>query len=206
MIALTWVVVFDNAESTDTILPYWPISTKGAALITTRNPNVARHLAKESIEVQTFDAEHGADFLSHLLKLPVNSHSDATEHRNHATELSALLGGHPLALNQMAAFILSRGITIQEFTLLYKKSPQRLHHQKKDGAAAYGYSWTISTVWSPSYTILDENSRVILGVIAMIAPEKIPLKLFRPSDDNLPSQLQFCKDDFGYGAIISKDV
>ncbi|KAK1636214.1 hypothetical protein BDP81DRAFT_429256 [Colletotrichum phormii] len=50
-----------------------------------------------------------------------------------AQQVSTLLGGLPLALNQMAALINSRSCSIEDFQAMYIKHEQRLHKQKKSG-------------------------------------------------------------------------
>ena len=62
-----WLIVYDNVESLDLLLKYWPAASRGQTLITTRNHSFASELADGGLEIKTWDTEMGSRFLLHLL-------------------------------------------------------------------------------------------------------------------------------------------
>ena len=163
--------------------------------MTARRHNIALQLVQLAIEVPPFEAKQGADFLMQLL---TKTKCEDIQEQEAAVELSALLDGHALAINQMAACMSARSLAVRPFLTLYKKSPKRLHRLKKDGMASYGYNYAIDTVWEMSFDLLDPDSRRLLGLFCFLAPDSIPMGLFEPREKTLLPELDFCCDEFRY--------
>ncbi|KAK8108100.1 acyl transferase/acyl hydrolase/lysophospholipase, partial [Apiospora kogelbergensis] len=174
---LSWLIVFDNVDSSETLMPYWPVSDKGAVIVTTRKHNVARHLVGTAIAVETFSPEDGAEFLMSILDDESSSESQRT-------------------------FMLSRSMKIEKFLRLYLQRPDRFHTQHKDGYSAFGYTMGIDTVWDISFNALSGDSKTLLGICAFLSPDKILRSLFVAQDDQLPSNLLFCQDDLSLDDAI----
>ncbi|PKY07762.1 hypothetical protein P168DRAFT_322995 [Aspergillus campestris IBT 28561] len=63
-----WMIIYDNAETTELLRDYWPLSgSKGKVLITTRNHLLGFDPADTGIEILPWDTETGSKFLLHLL-------------------------------------------------------------------------------------------------------------------------------------------
>ena len=88
-----WLIVYDNVESLDLLLKYWPTASRGQALIITRNHSFASKPADGGLEIKTWDAETGSRVL--LLLLATDFSVQLTdEEANSAHELLQKLSGH----------------------------------------------------------------------------------------------------------------
>ncbi|KID93400.1 NB-ARC and TPR domain protein, partial [Metarhizium majus ARSEF 297] len=189
-----WLLVFDNVESVDLLMTYWPTASKGQAVITTHNHNLAFYPTDGGLEITEWDTETGSQFLAHLLSTDIGN--QLTENEAHsAHELSLTLSGHALALSLMAGLIHRRSWSIEEFVEMYKRQPQKVH-------GIFGNS-SINALWDMSFRSLNERTCAILGVLAFLSPDSIPQALFEPKDPtNFPDSLKFCKDSFDFSDEI----
>lgn len=113
-----------------------------------------------------------------------------------AQQMSVKLGGHVLAIGQMAAFAHTRGISLGQLVKLYEKSPKRMHRQEKNVWRLKGSAHTIDTVWKLSFDALGPGAFALLGVLSFVASESIPQQLFETDNNLWPKSLEFCDDDF----------
>ena len=191
-----WLAIYDNAESMDLLLSYWPTASRGQVLITTRNHSFAFHPASGGLELTSWDAETGSKFLLHLLLTDITEQVSADETKS-ALELSDKLSGHALAISHMAGLIHSRAWSIHEFMELYKEHPRRMHGLSGNNS--------IDALWDFTFRSLDAQSSDILGVLCFLSPDSISQMLFEnPGCEQLPEPLQFCADPFAFSDTISK--
>jgi len=185
-----WLLVFDNVESVDLLMTYWPTAPRGQAVITTRNHNFAFYPTDGGLEITEWDTEMGSHFLLHLLSTDISN--QLTEEEAHsAHELSLQLRGHALALSLMAGLIHRRSWSIEEFVEMYKRQPQKVN-------GIFGNN-SINALWDLSFRSLNEKTRALLGVLAFLSPDSIPQALFEPKDLKvLPDSLKFCEDPFDF--------
>ncbi|CAG9981265.1 unnamed protein product [Clonostachys byssicola] len=188
-----WLAIYDNVESSNTLLPYWPRATnQGRAIITTRNHSLAYEPAQSGIEITSWDANTGAEFLLFLLKKSIGR--DLTSEKTSAHTLSKKMSGHALALSQMAGLIYDGELSIKEFTSMYLENPQPAHAVD-----------ALSELWRFSFETLDANSFSLLGVISFLQSDNIPMEIFKPRGGlELPPNLNFLKNQFQSFATISK--
>ncbi|TEY42388.1 hypothetical protein BOTCAL_0391g00040 [Botryotinia calthae] len=57
-----WLIVYDNVESADLLMPYWPEASHGKAIITTRNHSLAYEPATSGLEITS--RERGPSLLT----------------------------------------------------------------------------------------------------------------------------------------------
>jgi hypothetical protein len=167
------------------------VSRRGAVLATSRRQSLSMQNFDDAVEICQFSPDEGANLLLHLL--PRREHYK--QQFAAAVDLSKKLGGHALAVNQMAAFINARSMSIREFLALYEKSPNKLHRQKKEGWKSLSYNHAIDTIWKLSFDALSSSAKQILGVLCLVAPESIPEKLFAISDEDVSDELAFIRND-----------
>lgn len=166
-------------------MPYWPEASHGKAIITTRNHTLVYKFATSGVEITSWDPKTGSDFLLFLLK--DNIGRDIQAEGVSAAELAERLSGHALGLSHMAGLIQRRSWSITEFMRIYLKNPRRLHKTE------------LQAVWDVSFDTLKKDSRVFLGVASFLMSDNMPQELFEIiGDENLPEDLEFCIDDFGY--------
>jgi hypothetical protein len=187
-------LIFDNVESIDLLMTYWPTAFQGQAVITTRNHNFAFHPTDGGLEITEWDTEKGSEFLVHLLSTDLSN--QLTEEEAHsAHELSLKLSGHALALSLMAGLIHRRSWSIDEFVKMYQRYPKKVH-------GIFGNN-SINALWDMSFRSLNKRTCAILGVLAFLSPDSIPQALFEPKDPNaFPDSLNFCRDPFDFSDEI----
>ncbi|UQC77217.1 uncharacterized protein CLUP02_02684 [Colletotrichum lupini] len=180
-----WLIVFDNVESKKVLAPFWfQRSRSGTAIITTRDRALAFDLATSGIEINSWDAETGADFLLFLLRKSVGK--DLNSDTLSARTLSEKLSGHALAIFNMAGLISDETYSLQEFTDMFLEDP----------SSARGMD-ELATLWELTFRSLDTNSLCLLGVVSFLMPNNISSKLFEPEHaQDLPPDLQFFKQRF----------
>ena len=166
------------------LLPYWPGSSRGKAIITTRNRALAFEPASSGLEVTSWDAQTGSQFLLFLLKKSVGR--DLEAEGSSALALSERLSGHALAISHMAGLIYEGESSIQEFMMMYLKNPRPAHATNE-----------LAALWDFSFKSLNKNSLSLLGVMAYLAPDGISQELFEAgAGRKLPDDLDFCSDEF----------
>lgn len=169
-----FLLIFDNVENIDVILPVWPSSENGSILITTRSSSVAANRAPKVLHLNSFLPKTGQQALFALTSLRAETEIDAAA----ATEISSLLGGLPLALVQISQFIQERNYSYEEFLRLYEKSAARIHLR---GEAPPEYNHTIATVWDISIENLPQDARTLQSILALLDPDSVPERLLTNS-------------------------
>ncbi|KAH6621474.1 Tetratricopeptide-like helical [Chaetomium sp. MPI-SDFR-AT-0129] len=190
----SWLLVYDNVESYETIMPYWPTSNKGKVIITTRNHSLAIEPALEGVQIAPWDAVTGSQFLMWLLK--GNIGRDLEADNDSALILSERLSGHALAIRHMAGLIHRSKFSIGDFTAKYLRDPRALHQQAE-----------LEFLFKSSFQSLDEESRSLLGVMSYLMPDEIHQDIFTVQDNHqLPTELSFCADDFTFPDVLARLV
>ena len=191
-VASKWLIIFDNVESHQIFENCWPAADHGSILVTTRRHVVASQPIERGLEITDFTVEEGAKFLLYLLQ----PRKESPEETAAAEQLSKLLNGYALAINQMAAYMIARTMPIKDFLALYKKYPKRLRSERKEGWKYIGYNHALDTVWDISFGALEPQARACLDVLSFYSPNAIPIHLLAPAESTtLPPQLKFCQDE-----------
>lgn len=187
-----WLIVYDNVETLDVLEQYWPVSSRGRAIITTRNRSMAFQPACSGLEITSWDAQAGSQFFLFLLKNGIGCELEVE--RNSAFTLSDRLGGHALAISHMASLIHDGELSIHEFMTMYMKDPRGFHAINE-----------LVALWDFSFKSLDQNCLSLLGVLSYLMPDNIPQRLFETDiHGKLPSDLDFCSDSFGYVLFVTR--
>jgi len=183
-LGLRWLMIFDNVENQDLLLDYWPPG-QGHSLITTRNRMLALEPAGSGLEVHTFPNQEGAIFLMNLLP---SRDSTSDDDSTAATQLSSALGGHPLAICDMASFIHRRAYSISEFLKIYETHADKIH-QRGD----------LASLWRLSFESLSGSASNLLAILCLLSPDAMPEELFELNDSmHVPQSLDFAQDGFEY--------
>jgi hypothetical protein len=182
----TWLVVYDNVESADILRPYWPSSTRGRVIITTRYDSLASDPASVGLEIPSWDSVTGSQFLLWLLQNHPNR--ELPSESGAAMALSERLGGHALAISHIAGLIQSSQLSIRDFMGKYLEDPRTAHEREE-----------FTAIWELSFKSLNDDSRWFLGVMAFLKPDAVPHEVFASLPDSkrqYPAGLAFCSDDF----------
>nr|WP_237535091.1 FxSxx-COOH system tetratricopeptide repeat protein [Streptomyces sp. SID3343] len=164
-----WLLVFDNAESPESIQEYFPGGPGGPAgsiLVTSRNPqwNTLAH----PLEVDVFERDESVQLLQR--RNPDLSTADALR-------LADVLGDLPLAVEQASAWRAETGMPVDEYLRLFEEKRVELMTVSRPAL----YEETVATAWNVSLDYLERKSAAalqLLQVCAYFAPEPIARSIF----------------------------
>ena len=160
-----WLLIFDNADDPGIWADAWPRANHGSILITARDSTAGFGTDAECLHLKPFSKEARSAVLLHLLKRP-----STPENQRLAAEVVEKLGGLPLAINQMARFMLQQRLDLQKFLSLYQCNAAKIDARvTKSG----GYEHTLSTVFEVSLEQLPEASGSLLNLLAFFDPDRI---------------------------------
>lgn len=166
------LLIFDNANDPGELRPYLPLGGSTQILVTSNAPNWGGIAAPVRIRVWPKDV--GADFF--LSRVPGRMNDRAA-----AEELSAALGGLPLAHEQAAAFCERLGLSFAAYLKRFESAPATLLDAVKDAPAEYHDRLTVAKTFALA---IDEAAKLhpaaepLIVHAALLAPEPIPLFLF----------------------------
>ena len=184
-------MIMDSVEDLNLIHDIWPKASHGAVLVTSRNPALSIGPAAGGLEIEAFPDPEGSEIIMGVVARPRSS----IEEREAAQRLSARLGGLALTLVVMASQIRLRGMTISRFLDFYEIYTGRL--QKSQPGMGVASKQSLERSWDSIFDYLRDSSpdaAKILGVVAFMAPDWIPKRLF--TQDQMPDDLEFCKDEW----------
>ncbi|KAJ2965387.1 hypothetical protein NQ176_g10643 [Zarea fungicola] len=171
-----WLMILDNADILEVyfkseeefpIAAYLPKRSNGQILITTRNLNVAEKLTgsrKAIISVPAMDHDQALQLLQE--KLSSNCDSAA------ATDLIHCLNNIPLAVNQAAAYINRREISINEYIKRFKESAKRtglLHHDAGDIRRYETVSNSVAVTWQVTFNQIHYERRSAASLLSLLS-------------------------------------
>jgi tetratricopeptide (TPR) repeat protein len=184
-----WLLVFDNAEQADDLVPYQPAGGGGHVLITSRNP--AWGALGQAVQVDVLERDEAV----RLLLRRTHDHDEAS-----AAELADALGDLPLALEQAAAYLEQNGMPVRSYLAAY----QRRHQQLLAKGRALAYQGQVDTTWQLSIDELTRSDPAgveLLRLCAFLAPEAIPLDIFTPEVGLLPEALAAAVAEDGQAGV-----
>lgn len=161
-----WLLVFDNAESPESVRGYFPAGGTGNILVTSRNPQWS-HVARP-LEVDVFARTESVQLLRRR-----GPELTAAE----ADRLADALGDLPLAVEQAAAWLAETGMTADEYLRLFDEKRIEL----LDETESPDYNAPVIAAWNVSLDQLEAKNPAalqLLQVCSFCAPEPIPRRLF----------------------------
>ncbi|KAJ5113781.1 hypothetical protein N7456_002315 [Penicillium angulare] len=209
-----WLLVCDNVEQMKVLENFWPVSTYGSILITTRPDIGSMSLLCPSFEVPSLTVHQGALYLLNSISpdtIQVIKHDDTQftnetdldedvseerEEYNMAKILASEMGGLPLALTTMAMDIKQQCISIHDFLELYREYAESQHEEfRPDVSLMPFYKHSVSTAWSYTFQNLgSEQTRHLFGILCILHSDSIPEDIFQLKSPNLlPEEMNFCR-------------
>ncbi len=185
-----FLLIFDNVEDADILEQIWPANANASVIITTRSPSIASRRTANVLFLECFERDAGNDVLCALTGKQPSGEKDQAA----ITEICRLLGGLPLAMEQISGFMIDRGCSYEEFLGIYRKSAEKILAKSK---APVEYNHTSVTTWDISFGRLSIEAETLLNVLAFFDPDSILERLITdtkatPTD----SRLEFLFDDF----------
>ncbi|KAF2807216.1 uncharacterized protein BDZ99DRAFT_392655 [Mytilinidion resinicola] len=191
---IPWLLVFDNADQPKLLQEYWPVAEHGSILLTSRNPASARIRASgypsKGRQITPLNEEEGAGLLLSLLQDDDNQEDFMEQDLSEvepsestyslACRLAEELGGLPLAIDQMASYILETGSSLASFLDVFLSFQNKSHFllESSNPNLDLGYSHSMSTVWEVSLSRVTSNGRHLLELLVFYDPDSIPESLF----------------------------
>ena len=171
-----WLLVFDNAPDRASVERFVPPTGPGRVLITTQN----QHWPPcQALDVPVLDLQAAAAFL-------VNRTGDPD--RRAALELASELGGLPLALEQVAAYVQATAESLPGYLALFRKwRPEMLARGEPTG-----YPETVATTWRLAFEDVQHAAPGVAGLLRLLAfcaSEAIPLRLLLRTRPDLDDRL-----------------
>ena len=170
----SWLLIYDNVEmSWNKMAPYvpkLPRTRTGAILLTARKRSDSLKWCDHALELPSFSAELGGDFVKHQIESPrVNKSLSATKEL--CDQVSRKLGGLPLFLTAAAGFINVSGSTLEEFLDVYEQSTGVWEGAEKD--ESWAYEKTIETMFGMTRQHLSKVAQGLMLVLAFLSPEGV---------------------------------
>ncbi|MDT0541937.1 MULTISPECIES: FxSxx-COOH system tetratricopeptide repeat protein [Streptomyces] len=165
-----WLLVFDNAESPESVQEFFPSSPEGgpsgSILVTSRNPqwNTLAH----PLEVDVFER-------SESIQLLQRRNPDLPEEE--ADQLAEVLGDLPLAVEQASAWRAETGMPAAEYLRLFEEKRAEL----MSVSPPTQYEQTVATAWNVSLDHLASKNPAalqLLQICAYFASEPVARSLF----------------------------
>ncbi len=175
--ALTrWLLILDNVEDMQFISDFIPLRGKGHILLTTRMQFTGT--VSHGIDIDVMGLEEGAYFLLRRAKLideQASFNSVPESDYASAKELSKLMQGLPLALDQAGAYIEETECSINEYLELYKDQGIALLNEHSSLAFDHPEG-AVSTLLLSFEKVQQANPKAmhLLQLCAFLHPDAIP--------------------------------
>ncbi|MDP3229743.1 MAG: FxSxx-COOH system tetratricopeptide repeat protein, partial [Acidovorax sp.] len=188
-----WLLIFDNAPAPREVAGYLPGQVLGRVLITSRNPEWGSLAA--ALQVPVLPPDKAVDF---LLRRTGGTDRDA------AARVAEALGRLPLALEQAGAYISETKMPFAKYLKLFQTRREELWGEEK---TPLDYEHTVATTWSLALERIKQEAPgagELLNVCAYLAPDDMPLALFREAKENLPGSFKaIVADDLAWNRAVA---
>jgi Tetratricopeptide repeat/Domain of unknown function (DUF4062) len=190
------LLIFDNAVDASSLKPYLPRGGLARALITS-NTRALRGIAS-IVEIGLWPTSVGASYL--IARTGEEGAGDAAE------SLSDALGGLPLAHEQAAAYCERLELPLAEYHKRFDATPARVLDSQRDAPTEYHGGLTVAKTFELA---IDEAAKLrpetepLIVHAALLAPEPIPLFLFKEGREKLAEQLAAALDGDGLDEAVA---
>ena len=176
-----WLLIADNADdesASQAIVELLPRLKRGVVIVTSRYRRWGSELARMDLNTLT-----EAQAVGLLLDRTEGDRLQTTDDSRDATLLAKLLGCLPLALEQAAAYVGRHHISLNSYLVLFQDQQQEI--LSWDDEASMQYPQSLAVTWNASVAKVGRLGRVILRLLAWLAPDPAPIMLLRKSGNLL---------------------
>lgn len=163
----SWLLIFDNADDPSLLQEYWPISSTGAIIVTSRDP-LASSMFFENFEInlQPFSPIDAAVLLYQSIgREPLPDEAEECQ------MLVDYFGGLPLAISHFGGYMQRSETSFRDFAILCDNASIFHRSEKLPGA-------DISSVFEVALTNLHPDSLKLLQILSFWDPDSISESLF----------------------------
>lgn len=152
----------------------------GRVLVTTRYQWLAIRIKGGRIcELDPLKEDESFEMFVGLSKRFAPDRDLAPEHDD-VVALLLELGGLPLAIEQLAAYLIYRNMSVSKLRQQYARTFKRI----SSNAEASPGDMTLATVWDFQFEeIRNKPAATVLGFLALLSPDSIPTNLFTAEED-----------------------
>jgi tetratricopeptide (TPR) repeat protein len=175
-----WLLILDNADDIPMVREFIPANEDGNVLLTTRAMTTGRIALRNAVE--KMEVREGAFFLLRHLRMLKEGEpleSSPTDLLQQAQDLSKVLDGLPLALDQAAAYIEETPSTLEKYLSLYQSERTRLLALR--GELTDGHPESVAVTFSLAFQKVSEKKPAaadLLQVCALLEADAIPEEIF----------------------------
>ncbi|KAJ7278534.1 P-loop containing nucleoside triphosphate hydrolase protein [Mycena rebaudengoi] len=183
-----WLLIFDNADDPSIdLFNYFPQSSRGNILITSRNPELSVHAPDSHHRISDMEEQDAVGLLLARAMQPLN-----TETENLARDIVKVFGLHilvlyfshpskalycfPLAVVQAGAFIAKTG-TMKKYLMLFEQNHTQLL-SRVPSQSHDKYAWSVYTTWDISFKCLGPLAAKFLQICSFLHHEGISEAIF----------------------------
>jgi tetratricopeptide (TPR) repeat protein len=182
-----WLVIFDNAFDVSALDDFIPTGGNGDVLITTTDQMIGT--LAHSLALVGMNEDEGADFLLKRAKIK----RPDSDHAIQAKEISKLLEGLPLALDQAGAYIEKTQKSFSEYIQYYHVHLDARGHNPQRRSTK-----TVMATFSLCFEQIKQRNLIALDILhlcAFLNAEAIPERLFVVRIPEIGPLLQSLSDD-----------
>lgn len=192
-----WLLVFDNAETRESLNEYLPVAGSGHVIITSRNQSWSRGAAEGFLPVTVFSRDESVQLLK---RRGPRELTDAD-----AEQLAEELGDLPLALNQAAVWLNEVRMDIHEYLALLAEKKQDMLRLLEP--VDPDYPIPVAAAWNVSLDRLMRGNKAagqLLQLCSYLDTVPVPRDLFKfgRSIDAPPELLRALGDPAQLGIAI----
>jgi tetratricopeptide (TPR) repeat protein len=186
-----WLLILDNADELDMLAAFLPSRPGGHVILTTRAAATGRFARR--LLVETFPQALGVVFLlrrAGLIALDAEASQASTEDQALAERITEEVGGLPLALDQVGAYLETTGAGLEAYWQRYQQHRSEL--LKDYRGVAIDHPEPVATTWSLSFQRVEERNPAaadLLRLLAYLSPDTIGEDMLMQGADTLPSAL-----------------
>lgn len=170
-----WLLILDNADEPDLVLPFLPPVLGGHLLLTTRASALGR--LAHRLEVETFSPALGALFVlrrAGIIAPDAELAQALPQDQELAVQIVQNLGGLPLALDQAGGYLETTGCGLLAYQRLYQQRSADLMREYRGVPTEHPPA---ATTWSLSFARVEEKNPAaaeLLRFCAFLAADTIP--------------------------------
>jgi tetratricopeptide (TPR) repeat protein len=192
-----WLLILDNVEHPVIVSDLIPQLLRGHILMTTRLQAVGALAGR--VEIDKMEPEVGALFLLRRVRIiasdtPLALASEANQ--NKAREISQLMDGLPLALDQAGSYIEETQCGLFRYLDLYQR--RRAELLKRRGQSSFDHPESVTTTFSLSFEKVQQANTVaaeLLKLLTFFYPNDIPEEIIFKGSSDLGPVLQPAAND-----------
>jgi hypothetical protein len=182
-----WLLILDNADDIPMVETFIPMSARGHILLTTRAQAMGGFA--EHVELEKLNPEDGALFILRRSGIigPNELLGEVNElNRAAAKDISQLVDGLPLALEQAGAYIEETACGVSRYLKLYQSRSDEMRRLRSGPVPDYPEA--VATTWDVSLKAVQATNpaaAALLQLFAFFAPDAIPEEIITKGASHL---------------------